>query len=113
VLLAAALGAPADVRPEDERVLRESDVAAAAPASFRARLHIQAPDRPEPAEVEVWRSGETRTLVRFLAPKERGKFLLYKAGSLWFLAPGSKKPVKLPPHFRLQGSATLDGVPPC
>lgn len=91
-------------------MLRESDVAAAAPTSFRARLRIQAPDRREPAEIEVWRSGEARTLVRFLAPKERGKYLLYEGGSLWFLAPGSKKPVKLPPQFRLQGSATLDDI---
>jgi hypothetical protein len=65
---------------------------------------------PKGMEIEVWRDGAERTLVRFLDPRERGKFLLRRGDDLWFLAPGAKKPVRLKPSYRLRGNATLDDV---
>jgi hypothetical protein len=73
-------------------------------------LRLSIPERPGGGHIEVWRSGEARTLVRFLDPGERGKYLLYRDRDLWFLAPGSRNPVRLPPSFRLRGGATLDDV---
>lgn len=107
------LGSPR-VLPADEageRLLRQSDLGAWAPESFRARLRITAPhERPEPLDVEVWRSGEARTLVRFLDAKERGKLLVRRDDTLWFLAPSAKKPVRLNRSYRLRGSASLDDI---
>ena len=91
-----------------EELLRRSDVGALAPESFRSRMRLRAGDKP--LEVEVWRKGEARTLVRLLGAKERGKYLLRAGRDLWFLAPGAKKPVRVSPSYRLRGSATLDDV---
>ena len=63
---------------------------------------------PAVSEVELWRSGANRTLVRFLDPKERGKYLLRLGADLWFIAPGAKNPVKLSPTHRVYGAATID-----
>jgi hypothetical protein len=107
VLAAATAQEPAPL--DAQGLLGRSDIAAAAPASFRTRMRLTSSDRREPAEIEVWRA-DGRTLVRFLGAKQRGKYLLYTDAALWFIAPGAKKPVKLPRSFRLQGSATLDDI---
>jgi len=92
-------------------ILKKSDVATLAPESFRARLRITAfGERTDPMDVEVWRSGESKSLVRFLGPKEKGKYLLRLDGVVWFLAPGARKPVKVSPAHRLRGSASLDDI---
>jgi hypothetical protein len=115
VAVAVSVSVPVPVRSADqtlspEDLLRRSDVGALAPSSFRSRMRLStAPGRP-PLEIEVWRKGEDRTLVRFLGPKEQGKYLLRLGGALWFLAPGARKPVRLGPAYRLRGSATLDDV---
>ena len=92
-----------------DEMLRRSDLGALAPPSFRSRMRLTAGDKP-PLDVEVWRKGETQTLVQLLGPKEAGKYLLRLGGDLWFLAPGARKPVRLNPSYRLHGSATLDDV---
>src|SRR5258706_12521990 len=97
----------ADQALSPEERLRRADLGALAPESFRSRMRLTAGDKP-PLEVEVWRKGEARTLVRLLGPKERGKYLLRLGPVLWFLAPGARKPVRLSPSYRLRGSATLD-----
>ena len=110
---AAAVPAPSGtITPADAaELLKQSDVASHSPESFRARLRITVlHDPPDPMEVEVWRSGEAKSLVRFLGPKERGKYLLRLDGVGWFLAPGAKKPVKLGAAHRLRGSASLDDL---
>lgn len=99
----------ADLALSPEDLLRRSDVGALALESFRSRMRLRAGDKT-PLEVEVWRKGEERTLVRLLGPKERGKYLLRVGSALWFLAPGAKKPIRLNPSYRLRGSATLDDV---
>jgi outer membrane lipoprotein-sorting protein len=107
VRAAAATLAPADAAD----LLKQSDVASRAPESFRARLRITALDEPtDPMEVEVWRSGESRSLVRFLGPKDKGKYLLRLDEVVWFLAPGAKKPVKMSRAHRLRGGASIDDI---
>jgi hypothetical protein len=92
-------------------ILRKSDVASRAPESFRARLRITPLlEPPDPMDIEVWRSGDTKSLVRFLGPKEQGKYLLRLDAVVWFMAPGAKNPIKLSPARRLRGGASLDDV---
>jgi len=104
--------ATATIPPADAAaLLNRSDVAGRAPESFRARLRITAlHERPDPMDVEVWRSGDAKSLVRFLGPKEKGKYLLRLDGVVWFLAPGARKPVKMSRAHRLRGSASLDDI---
>jgi hypothetical protein len=112
IAVAVMFSAPvrsADPALSPEELLRRTDIGALAPESFRSRMRLTAGDKP-PLEVEVWRKGEARTLVRLLGPKERGKYLLRLGPVLWFLAPGAKKPVRLSPSYRLRGSATIDDV---
>jgi len=114
LVMALSVSVPVSVRSADpalgpEELLRKTDLGALAPESFRSRMRLTAGDKP-PLEVEVWRKGDARTLVRLLGAKERGKYLLRLDSVLWFLAPGAKKPVRLSPAYRLRGSATLDDV---
>jgi len=94
----------------DAALLRRGDIGAFGPESFRATLALTAPPGLERHEIEVWRSGHAKTLVRMLDPKERGKFLLRLGDQMWFISPSAKKPVKLNPSYRLYGGATLDEV---
>jgi hypothetical protein len=107
VIVLSALGGGVWAETPEE-LLRRSDVATAGPQSFRAVLRVTADQKA--IALEVWRSGENRTLVRFLAPKERGKYLLRLDSTLWFLSPGAKNPVKLAPSYKLKGSASLDDL---
>jgi hypothetical protein len=113
LVLAVAVSAPPPVRLDDaaalEALLRRADLGGFAPDSFRARVRLAAGDRP-PLDVEVWRKGDARTLVRLLGPKEQGRYLLRLDDALWLLAPGARKPVRLDARYRLRGSATLDDV---
>jgi len=104
--------AAATITPEAAaEILRRSDVASLAPESLRARLRITPLDeKAEPMEIEVWRSGDAKSLVRFLGPKEKGKYLLRLDAVVWFLAPGARNPLKLSAARRLRGSASLDDV---
>jgi len=112
ILLLTPARAAATIAPEAAaEILRKSDVASLAPASFRARLRISAlPERSEPMEIEVWRSGDAKSLVRFLGSKEKGKYLLRLDDVVWFLGPLARKPLKISPARRLRGSASLDDV---
>jgi len=102
VLLAAAT-APT---PRQQELLRRSDIGSFAPSSFRARLRLEVPKGVH--QVEIWRSGEDKTLVRFLDSNEHGKYMLLLGPKLWLIAPGARKPVLLRPSHRLYGGATLD-----
>jgi len=104
---AAVTIAPGDARA----ILERSDVASLAPESFRARFRITAMGEPaDPMDVEVWVSGGSKSLVRFLGPKEEGKYLLRLDDVVWFLAPGARKPIKMSPARRLKGGASIDDI---
>lgn len=110
VIALSLLGVQAQSPDPEVALLRRSDIGAFAPESFRATLVLTSLPGKERHEIEVWRSGRTKTLVRMLDPKERGKFLLRLGDDMWFISPSAKKPVKLNAAYRLYGGATLDEV---
>ena len=91
----------------NEALLRRGDIGAFAPDSFRARLVLTSQPAKTRHEIEVWRSGAAKTLVRMLDLKDQGKFLLRLGDDMWFIASTVKKPVKLSASYRLYGGATL------
>lgn len=102
-----ALGAEtaAGATAADRALLAASDLFAAAPAEFRAELELRKLGETEGTRLEIFHRGRDLELVRFLAPRERGKFLLFRDGKLYFLSPGSRRPVALAPGYRVQGAA--------
>ena len=106
-LAAAVLSLAAFAQSPDE-LLQAADVSQLAPASFRAELRVQS--EKEVLELEVWRAGDDRVLVRFLGRKDAGKFLLRRPEGLFFIAPRAKQPVRLNASYRLSGAATLDEI---
>ena len=92
-------------RAADIELLAASDLFAAAPAEFRVELEVRPSTAASGMPLEIWRRGEELALVRLLAEKDRGKFLLRRDRELYFIAPGSARPVKLAPSYRLQGAA--------
>ena len=81
-LVAAVAGAPLQ---NAEELLRRADIGAFAPRSFRARLVLQSPPQGGSHEIEMWRSGDAKTLIRFLDAKDVGKYLLRVDGQMWLL----------------------------
>ena len=96
---------------DPQEVLRRADPGRFSQQPFRALLRLgQSEGAPEAHEIEVWHAGEDSTLVRFLGEKQRGKFLLRRAGEMWLISPRTKRPTRLSPAFRLYGGATLDEI---
>lgn len=95
----------AQVAAADQGLLAASDLFAAAPAEFRVEVEVRQGSATAGMPLEIWRRGEEFALVRLLAEKDRGKFLLRRDRELYFIAPGSARPVKLAPSYRLQGAA--------
>jgi hypothetical protein len=102
----AAGTAPNSVSTADRALLARTDPFARAPKSSRSRLAVHAAGRRTIA-VEIWRADD-RALVRFLDPAEKGKYLLRLAEGTYFIAPGARQPIRLPPTHRLAGVIALD-----
>ena len=92
-------------RAADIELLAASDLFAAAPTEFRVEVEVRQGAAASGMPLEIWRRGEELALVRLMAAKDRGKFLLRRDRELYFIAPGSARPVKLAPSYRLQGAA--------
>ena len=95
---------------EDERLLAATDLFASAPAEVRLELVFRAGATGAKVPLELWRKGDRLALVRFLAPKDRGKFVIRRDAAFWFLSPGAKQPVKLAPALAPAGGAALDDL---
>jgi len=108
----AGLAAPA-LRGADvelERLLAASDPFAAAPREMRVSLVFSAGASETRVPIELWRKGDALALVRFLAPKDVGKFVVRRDGAFHFLSPTAKAPVKLAPALAPAGGAALDDL---
>lgn len=103
--VAAAGARAAEPAAAERELLAASDLFAAAPQEFRVEVEVRQGDAGAGMPLEIWRRGEELALVRLLAEKDRGKFLLRRDRDLYFIAPGAARPVKLAPSYRLQGAA--------
>ena len=95
-------------RARPRRIVRSSRRAICSPRrrpSSGSRSRCASWAKRSGIRLEIWRRGGDLELVRFLAPRERGKFLLRRDRELYFIAPGSRRPVKLAPSYRVQGAA--------
>lgn len=108
-VLAAPAAAPvsAAVTPELARLLAASDPFAAAPAELRLELSFVGANGAE-VPLEIWRRGDDLALVRFLAPRDLGKYVLRRGKEAWLLAPGAKNPVRMSPALAPAGGAALE-----
>ncbi|NLN10078.1 MAG: outer membrane lipoprotein-sorting protein [Acidobacteria bacterium] len=108
VLSAVATGAiAADPTPADRALLAASNLFAAAPEQFRARLAAGTTGGAR-TELEIWRGGRDCLLVRPLAARQRGKLILQRGSERWLFAPGAREPVRLGPGLRLAGTLSLE-----
>ncbi len=96
--------------PQHEQRLRDSDIGARAPEAFVARLVLTNRRDRKPHQIEVWRTGTDRLLVRFLDAAERGRYLLRRGQDMWLLTPDAKQPVKLNPAYRVYSGVNLDEI---
>jgi hypothetical protein len=109
----------APLSPEEATaLLSQSDLGNLCPAELRTEVRItregddKKPDssKIKTVRLELWRKGPALSLLRFLDPGERGKYLLRRDGKTLFLAPGSKRAIPLGRRHKLHGSATLDDL---
>ncbi|HSM52080.1 MAG TPA: outer membrane lipoprotein-sorting protein [Thermoanaerobaculia bacterium] len=105
--LAAAAGA-AEPTPADRALLAASNLFAAAPEQFRARVAVRTTGGDDRTELEIWRGGRDRLLVRPLAARQRGKLILQIGAERWLFTPGTRQPVKLGARFRLHGGLSFE-----
>jgi hypothetical protein len=111
LVLAAVAPAPLFAATSDlERLLATSDPFADAPAELRLAAAVTSPPSRSRTPIEIWRRGDELLLVRFLAPRDRGKYVVRRADELWFLAPGSARPVRLAPALAPAAGAALDAL---
>lgn len=106
-LLAPGSGHAATLSADLAALLRASDPFAAAPEEARVELAFVGANGVE-VPLEIWRKGDDRALVRFLAPKDLGKFVLRRGTDVWLLAPGARDPVKMSPALAPAGGAALE-----
>lgn len=92
----------------DAALLAASDPFAIAPRELRAEARVTTAPGATPLAVEIWRSGDDRVLIRFLAARDRGKFLLRRGPAHYLLAPGARAPVALAPALARGGAGALD-----
>jgi outer membrane lipoprotein-sorting protein len=61
----------------------------------------------ETRRFKILDNGKGASLVEFLDPSERGQKVLSTEMEMWFLAPGSRRAIKVPPIQRAFGDAAL------
>ncbi|MEO8274692.1 MAG: outer membrane lipoprotein-sorting protein [Thermoanaerobaculia bacterium] len=94
------------VSAADRELLAASDLFGASPEEFRVEIEVRSgAATTQGMPLEIFRRGPDLALVRLLGEKDRGKFLLRRDRDLYFISPGSARPVKLAPSYRLQGAA--------
>jgi len=63
-----------------------------------------------PAEFELYKKGDDRSLVVFTAGKQKGRKILTVGDKVWLIVPGSSHAIAVTPNQRLMGGASLADV---
>ena len=64
----------------------------------------------DPAEFELYRKGNDRTLVVFTAGKQKGRRVLTAGDKSWLIVPDSSRAIPVTPNQRLLGGASMGDV---
>jgi len=111
LLLGALQALPLGAAGADmQRLLAASDPFAAAPSELRVELVFSSGTSDARVPIEVWRKGDELALVRFLAPKDRGKFVVRRDRAFYFFTSNTRSPVRLAPALAPPGGAALDDL---
>lgn len=110
LLLTGAAGEAATAAPtaDDRALLAASNLFAAAPEQFRARVALRTTGSGDRTELELWRGGRDRLLVRPLALRQQGKLILQIGTERWLFTPGTQQPVKLGARLNLHGGVSFE-----
>jgi hypothetical protein len=108
--VAMACPALAQVSPEDHALLARTNLFSTVPERFHARLAVSRADWPRPLQVEMWRGGRDRLLVRLLDPTKAGRFLLQLGAEHYLIAPGAREPVRLGAGVSAAGGVSFEQV---
>lgn len=115
VILAASLICPAAAAaPVDaEALLKRSDMFRNGWPSYVLRVKITNFESGKPDEeklYEVSQKGTEKTYVKFLSPREKGRYLLMLGDDMWVYLPDTSRPVRITPLERLSGDASNGDV---
>jgi len=106
-----ALGAATRGDADADRLLAASDVLSAAPRELRAELRFASGGGKAPrTPIELWRKGDAFALVRFLAPRDLGKFVVRREGDYYLLLSDGRPPKRLARALVPAGAIALDDL---
>ncbi len=111
-LAVAGLPAAADQRPAAELLVladRAKDYYNEAVLHVKATV-VPAKKRDEPAEFDVYRKGNDKTLVVFTSGKQKDRRMLTVGDKSWLIVPGSSRSIPMTPNQRLLGGASMADV---
>jgi len=109
----AAAAAAAAAPPSATEIVAAADRSRNGWDSFAVEVTITNHDgeRVESTDrYEVLIKGADRSLIRFLAPRDKGKQLLMLEEQMWFYLPTASRPIRVTPLQRLSGNASNGDV---
>jgi outer membrane lipoprotein-sorting protein len=118
-VLAGALSAPAGAAPDAQAILAASDAVRNPGKPFGVTvtlLEYRNQKQTDGNTLSVYskadiRSGQFRSLVRYVAPaRDTDKLLLKNGNDMWFFDPSSKASIRISPQQRLLGQASNGDV---
>jgi outer membrane lipoprotein-sorting protein len=117
--LLALLASPALAQParpgagEAAAILARADAPRTALSEARMKLRVTTSRTGAAAfagEFAVLVKGPEKIRIEFLAPEDRGKFLLVNGKDAWLVLPGTKNPIKVPRSHRVTGGFAVADV---
>ncbi len=111
ILMLGAICAAAD-RPDPQRILELADQYRAGWTSFVliTRITNYKGDKLEDeSQYEVYSQG-TKSLVKFLNPRDKGRSLLMLEDDMWIYMPSTSRPIRITPMQRLTGNVSNGDV---
>jgi len=111
LLAAAASAAPASPTPGELLKLADRPKSEFPEALIHAKITVTENGKTSsPAEFELYKKGDDRSLVVFTAGKQKGRKILTVGEKVWLIVPGSSHAIAVTPNQRLMGGASLADV---
>ena len=111
LLTSAASASPASPTPDELLKLADRPKREFPEAVIHARITVTENGKTiSPAEFELYRKGDDRSLVVFTAGRQKGRKILTVEDKVWLIVPGSSHAIAVTPNQRLMGGASLADV---